>query len=655
MDFYFKSGWLFFIPYLLLYLAGAGFGIPVLYLKHSFWALHGLHFLLLLRLRWNAKVLGIGAGLFMLLWLPGAYLEYPADPWEHLRRIFQWEQFQQITENPQWHKFSYFWGWTLMGCAPVLWKRPLLDLYSAFWQGLLLYQFMLFLKELGFAKTRLWTQLLGVGLFFGTNLFTFRYYALASTPLAYIAYLAALRLVLSAQNKINKKDFVFLPLLLALMLFNHLQELALALMSLLVLGIVRYGKWRKLVPIFGVGLLFGVIWQGFCPPEYYPKDYQGKISFLGTIHLWQRNYAETIGLHGFLGILSAFFLRKKYPVIAALTLAPILVLQFPPFVILFSKQLDFYITYRLFYLLPTSIAFVLGVEHFLRLSIPKTMLLLVLLSLPYGFPWRGRGFFQFYVPPKVRALADVDRVADWFSKKATPDCWIVTDDATSYGMNSLLGREMIRTDRLAAFHYADRYTTTEKILEASKRDPLCGVLVPDLTLMPPAAPSLIASSTLHWAPDQGDAHALLSHALIASAPGLERAGWKKHSVSPYFYYYENPNHLPVVQWTQVGERNHLFLSRKMNLLVTDGSLPVNFAEYLKDHEITITRQLPWNEIRVASDWQNIYERDSFALRARKIAGEIKFEVRELYFKHSQPHQTCTIQANTLKMGICTKE
>src|SRR5262245_27317889 len=110
-----------FVPYLLLYLAFWAFGLPTPLLLNIFVVLHALNFVLLayhsvLRSRYRRRTISKGMVFFwlmllFLLILPGAYVEYPADPWEHFRRIFRWQDLRPISEYPPdvSSKFAYFW------------------------------------------------------------------------------------------------------------------------------------------------------------------------------------------------------------------------------------------------------------------------------------------------------------------------------------------------------------------------------------------------------------------------------------------------------------------------------------------------------------------------------------------------------------------
>src|SRR6266536_2166570 len=200
----FSNGWFFIVPYLILYLCFKYLNLPVVSLKTIFIFLHVCNSLLFLNYLYTtykkSEVLDyiFWIGLILLFLIPGAYLEFPSDPWEHFRRIYAWQGYTFVGENPLNYKFTYFWGWTFLYGVQPLYRRTALGFYSAFWQLLLAYQFYLLALRLGFSKSWVRIQVLATICLFGTNVFSFyRYYALSSTALAYIAYLAALILLMN--------------------------------------------------------------------------------------------------------------------------------------------------------------------------------------------------------------------------------------------------------------------------------------------------------------------------------------------------------------------------------------------------------------------------------------------------------------------------
>src|SRR5262249_16379557 len=112
--------WLLWFPYLFSYLVGLALNLPVPLLRAEFCLLHLFTLWVggtVLRDRFRSmsnqeKVLA--ALLIAFLFLPGAYLEYPSDTWEHFRRIFAWTSVSKMREYSLAGKFYYFWEWSFL-------------------------------------------------------------------------------------------------------------------------------------------------------------------------------------------------------------------------------------------------------------------------------------------------------------------------------------------------------------------------------------------------------------------------------------------------------------------------------------------------------------------------------------------------------------
>ena len=140
----FPSGWLFLVPYLVVYLAFRAAAWPVAPLVRLFQILHVLNALLLGLFVWpRLRSLRLSDALFWgalatVFVAPGAYLEFPSDTWEHARRIFAWAGADVIDNaEPFGDRFMYFWGFTLLGGVPLAGRRLALGAYAAGWELLL--------------------------------------------------------------------------------------------------------------------------------------------------------------------------------------------------------------------------------------------------------------------------------------------------------------------------------------------------------------------------------------------------------------------------------------------------------------------------------------------------------------------------------------
>src|SRR3989338_1469445 len=173
-----------FIPYLTLYLVAWLLNIRLWLLRDLFWILHIgtgiIVFRMVLRNRgqWELPHI-IFWGLLLLAFLvPGAFLEYPTDVWAHLHRMSSFDPMLTVSESETPWKFSYFWGWTFLSLVPMTLKRYFIDAYSPFWQMLLAIQLYRFARALGQNRSLSYLQVVGFFTLFGSNVFTFRYYAL---------------------------------------------------------------------------------------------------------------------------------------------------------------------------------------------------------------------------------------------------------------------------------------------------------------------------------------------------------------------------------------------------------------------------------------------------------------------------------------------
>ena len=246
---YFRSGWVFFIPYLAAYLLYAWLKwplnpiwdirtqpsainpiqIPPLLtppcLLNVYWFLHGLHLIfgaLALTVWWrrdnvqlskpaddcnSLSVLGPLPALdqlwpvlpwlclALLIWIPGVYLEMPSDPWAHLARINEWSNMATPLANPEWIKSGSFLGYSFVG--PLASSSAQLAAFNFFYAGCCLlycWQYFLLAQAIGLTQHRSFIAVLLNLFLFGNNIFGFqRYYGMSTTILAQIGILALTR------------------------------------------------------------------------------------------------------------------------------------------------------------------------------------------------------------------------------------------------------------------------------------------------------------------------------------------------------------------------------------------------------------------------------------------------------------------------------
>jgi hypothetical protein len=565
----FANGWSFIVPYLLFYIVFKFLNLPIGPLRWIFVCLHICLAPLLAVYLWKvSRTADISDYAFWLLLilvflLPGAYLEIPSDPWEHFRRVFAWQQYSSLNDSDLNLKFSYFWGWTLMSAVPPADRRIAAGFYSAFWQLLLAYQFYLLGLRLGFSKS--WAKVLVIGTvcLFGANVFSFyRYYALASTVPAYIAYLAALIVLLNAIEG-RRKQLLLLPLLLLILFFNHFQELMFLGVSSLALGMnwlwsqdrFRFQLKIVLLAIGSVSIILGFL----------AVRYGGAIGFnstalnissLAMIRIWDPSllYFEAIGALGVTSLALAVLLFRKYRLVALLTLMPSAILLFPPFVIIYSIALgaDNWLNWRILYAFPISFMLAAGLKEVGEFVIRNrgdytkfvpwvAVVILVAISMFPSFPIRGRLWFVLHRPPPELTLTRTDSTAQWLfdNRHEKLSCLVTADHPTGtvlaaeFGLAPLPERLNIRN----VFQFLSDVGPLDTYL---RNNHVCGFLIGIPSQVPAIPSSEVAELSRHWSPffvyrsmtPQGDLESVLG--------SLTAAGWTRTLVPPDYYLFEPP-------------------------------------------------------------------------------------------------------------------
>lgn len=254
---YFASGWAFLIPYLAAYLlyyvtdwpvnpvtdaplspltppTPLTSPAPVPSLLHLYWVLHALHLALasyalwtwwraksaprpirapltppstvpvlqpqLPNFNWRNDALVRIAPWFLLaliFYIPGVYLEWPSDPWEHLRRINEWRNLDTVGAHSSWYKSSYFIPYSLLSWCIGLRQLFWLDFYYTGICLLLCWQYYKFARACGLGERASMVFVIIQALLFGNNIFSFyRYYGISSSIYAQLGAVALTRIVL---------------------------------------------------------------------------------------------------------------------------------------------------------------------------------------------------------------------------------------------------------------------------------------------------------------------------------------------------------------------------------------------------------------------------------------------------------------------------
>lgn len=470
---YFRSGWAFLIPYLAAYLLYAWQDWPVNpataaersvkygarnwapALLHVYWILHIVHLVLAtlaLRSWWldstglpppvsvsqhppphrlrgtHYSPLAILARFFpwiclaLLFYIPGIYLEWPADTWEHIRRINEW----QFLETPDAHSYSiksaYFMPYSLvcLSSTPQM-QLLLLEFYSTGACLLLSWQYFLLARTCGLSGPSSLLFVVAQAVLFGNNVFSFyRYYGVSSTIFAQLGAVALTRSTLefvaqktalyrargtqssgksacsldivatrstgaSQYKPLHRSAWPMIRLLLAssllllLVAFQHLQGLGIVL-----LGIGAVASWRLIEwkPCAGWWLMAGVIAANILFLCVYPiSPHVEGLRAEGWLSAWlgfdlldlsspaASRAVQILGATGAANIAAAVFLARRNNVISWLTLLPCAALLMPGVAVPLAERLvsmaDHYVVlfHRMFLASPSLLAVIAAISN----------------------------------------------------------------------------------------------------------------------------------------------------------------------------------------------------------------------------------------------------------------------------------------------------
>jgi hypothetical protein len=153
--------------------------------------------------------------LALLFWIPGVYLEFPADPWQHYARVNEWSWQQTVTQHSSWTKSSYFLAYSFIGhIAPPLQQLKWFDVYYTTCCLLLCWQYYRLARAIGLGERASMVFVVLQTLLFGNNVFGFyRYYGMSSSVFAQLGALALVRLALEAAKspQLALRSFFSLP------------------------------------------------------------------------------------------------------------------------------------------------------------------------------------------------------------------------------------------------------------------------------------------------------------------------------------------------------------------------------------------------------------------------------------------------------------
>lgn len=422
---YFSSGWAFLIPYLSAYLIyfvlkwpvnpgsvrTLDFGsqhIPSL--LHVFWALHFSNLLLAsLALRaWlfvqvppksDGKLPPSGTRLrgptskcipWVLLWLlffiPGAYLEFPADPWEHLRRINDWSGLLGVGSHPEWQKSGYFLIYSLIGRASAGSTALWIDAYFAGICLLVCWQYYKLALAVGLESRWALMFVLLQTLVFGNSIFSFyRYYGISTTTYSQLGAIAILRMAIQVAGTAHLRPLtpglgiglaVRAACLILLVAFNHAQGLGIALLGLMSVLMWRIVAWR---PRLTYGLAIAALGLSWIAVYWLPRNHsldvilrqQGWLApWYGFNLLSPQSFAagrmiQILGAVGLANLLAGLLLIRSNSLVGWITVIPLVALSLPFVAIPFAGVLfemggwrNIAMFHRMFLAVPAGLALV---------------------------------------------------------------------------------------------------------------------------------------------------------------------------------------------------------------------------------------------------------------------------------------------------------
>lgn len=351
--------------------------------------------------------------LALLFYIPGVYLEWPSDPWEHLRRIYNWHTHAIIIQHASWMKFSYFIPYSLLSWAEDLQLIFWLDFYYTGICLLLCWQYYRLARACDLGESASTVFVLLQALLFGNNIFSFyRYYGISSSIYAQLGAVALTRIVLEAAKhpQLSLRSFFIIPhfinrltvhrqpptvsrppssvqpssvfrlpssaptvfrlllsvlCLLPLIRYNHAQGLGIAGLGVGAVIIWRLIEWRRsalwwlIVATLVINALF--LWLYPRPAMVEMHRAQGFLNAWYGFNILKLTSSagdrmlQIVSVFGLINLAAAFVLIRRNHVIAWLTILPVAVMLFPCIAVPMEQILtqysgpDYVITFQRFF------------------------------------------------------------------------------------------------------------------------------------------------------------------------------------------------------------------------------------------------------------------------------------------------------------------
>jgi len=318
--------------------------------------------------------------LALVFYIPGAYLEWPSDPWEHYARTNEWSHYSYIGHHSAGYKSGYFFSYSLLGwISPPTRQRFWLDAYFSGTCLLLSWQYFRLARAVGLKRNASLVFVVLQAVLFGNDIFSFyRYYGIASTILSQLGAIALIRLGLevtcrkSENREIGKSCHqakfrfplsaffhlasVLWPLASGLCLalfiaFNHVQGLGLAALGLAAVAVWRLLNWKRssLWWLAFAALAFSLAAVHWWPRHpaldqlYRPEGWLTRWYGFNILSAHSPAEDRTLQILGFFGIINfvagLWLLLRRNHIVGWLTVMPVLALCFPFIAIPFANAL----------------------------------------------------------------------------------------------------------------------------------------------------------------------------------------------------------------------------------------------------------------------------------------------------------------------------
>lgn len=461
---YFSSGWRFLLPYAVVYGIGQKFDLAPRLLHQLYNGLHVVTAALLLLWAahlcahalgrtWNwqgALFWTVLCGLFGYL---GAYLPHPLDPWMHASRIFQWEFLADLDQAQRTARQGYFLFWTLLApWTPPGRIFPQVDLIAALSSVLFAFQVWRLARAFDLTPTVSRLAVLAVLALTGIGALSFvRYYALAPAILAQVATFAfVVELTRLLRGERSAVGWLVASAIVAGA--HHLQALPYQAMALAALALAYAARRLPRAGLMATTLLILGFAAGAVVGSRVLERFPGaatQVTAFGSYPLWDFTHPATtnLALSGMLGIAAALLLLRTRPLLAWLTLLPVLALLWPPVALPLAVYIGQYdplwpafTAHRVLFAFPPALALVvLAADHLPRLrwplrgpAIAGTVAAFLSLSLIPQSPFFGRGPNLLRPPAQLLDLRALQPAAIWMFENRDPSRLglVETDRAT---------------------------------------------------------------------------------------------------------------------------------------------------------------------------------------------------------------------------------